>query len=363
MEINLYAPINLLGYGIVSINILKALKERGHRVYLHPIGNGAEINSEADKSILEECIKDAESYDPLVPCLKIWHAPQLKYMIGRSLQVGMPIFELDRMLPVEVHQLNSIDRIIVASEWAAGVLQMSGVKTPIGVASYGVDRNIFRPAEHNLENSIAKDDATKFLAIGKWEVRKGHDIIVEAFNKAFSEADNVSLIMNCHNPFIGNRNAEWEQMYQESKLGEKIYVFNNRLQNQYNVATLMQSVDCGLFPARAEGWNLEALEMLSCGKQIIITDGTAHREYVNFRNSFLIDVDKKEEAYDGVFFFGQGQWYELGEKQVDQLVEHMRNIHRIKQREGTVPLNEEGIKTAEYFSWARTAERLEILLA
>jgi glycosyltransferase involved in cell wall biosynthesis len=362
MEINLHCPINLLGYGIVSVNILKALKTAGHKVFLHPIGNGAEINSEADKTVLEESLRDAETYNPQSPCLKIWHAPQLKQMIGRGLHIGMPIFELDRFSPNEIHQLNSIDRVIVASRWAAQVLEANGVKTRIGVAPYGVDRSIFRPATPGeLNNSIANDTATKFLSIGKWEVRKGHDIIVEAFNKAFTQSDNVSLIMNCHNPFIGSRNAEWEELYQSSPLGEKIFVFNERLQNQYNVATLMQSVDCGLFPARAEGWNLEALEMLSCGKPIIITDGTAHREYTNHHNSMLIEVDKKEEAYDGVFFFGQGQWFALEETQSEQLIHYMREVHRIKQESGSIT-NEDGIKTAEHFSWTRTANRLELLL-
>ena len=50
--------------------------------------------------------------------------------------------------------------------------------------------------------------------------------------------------------------------------------------------------DCGLFPARAEGWNLELLEMMACGKQVIATNYSAHTEFCTKENSILIESDE-----------------------------------------------------------------------
>jgi hypothetical protein len=50
-----------------------------------------------------------------------------------------------------------------------------------------------------------------FLNVGKWEYRKGHDVLLEAFNKAFEPTDNVRLVMNCHNPCCRAKSREEER--------------------------------------------------------------------------------------------------------------------------------------------------------
>ena len=71
----------------------------------------------------------------------------------------------------------------------------------------------------------AKEDQSKtvFFNCGKWEVRKGHDVLVEAFNLAFSELDNVELWMMCENPFFDEKEqSDWIGLYKNSKLGKKL---------------------------------------------------------------------------------------------------------------------------------------------
>ena len=112
-------------------------------------------------------------------------------------------------------------------------------------------------------------------------------------------------------------------------------------------------MDCGVFPSRAEGWNLEAIEMLAMGKELIITDYSAHTEFCNEKNSKLIPVDKKESAYDGIWFHGHGEWAEIGEEQIDCMVEHMRAVHASDKA-----LNTQGIEMAKSLSWDNSAKIL-----
>jgi glycosyltransferase involved in cell wall biosynthesis len=119
----------------------------------------------------------------------------------------------------------------------------------------------------------------------------------------------------------------------------------------------MQQTECGVFPSRAEGWNLDALEMLSCGKYVIATDYSAHTQFLTKDNSLLVPINELEPAHDGVWFFGQGNWSKLNETPMLQLIEHLQTVHKCKQL-GILVLNKQGIETANIFTWKNTANSI-----
>ena len=141
-------------------------------------------------------------------------------------------------------------------------------------------------------------------------------------------------------------------------MGEKIRIIP-RQPNQRDVYNIMNQSDCGVFPARAEGWNLELLEMMSCGKTVIATNYSAHTEFCNSDNSLLIDTNDLEGAEDGVFFSGShGEWASFSESSKEQTIEHMRSVHRLKNSDPHGLLNSDGIKTANQFTWQNSAQEL-----
>ena len=346
-KINIMAPINSLGYGVVGLNVSKGLAKNAE-VSLFPIGN-PEVSTQEDASAIQSCIKNQTSFDAKAPCLRVWHQFAMAEQIGNGLRCGLPIVELDAFNENEIHHLNSLDKIFVCSEWAKQVvIDNTNAKDNVHVCPLGVDRTVF------FENNADTGTETKFINIGKWEFRKGHDVLVEAFEKAFEPSDNVQLYMMNHNPFLNQeQEREWVDLYKNSKMGGQIEILP-RVQTHQEVANIIRQMDCGVFPSRAEGWNLEAIEMLSCGKQLIATDYSAHTEFCTKENSRLIEIEEKESAYDGIWFHGQGMWAELGSSEVDQLVEHLRDVHKEKQS-GKLS-NEAGIKTAKEFSWQKTTD-------
>ena len=54
--INIMAPVNPLGYGVVGLNIVKELS-KSNSVSLFPIGN-PEVTTQEDATIIQECIKN-----------------------------------------------------------------------------------------------------------------------------------------------------------------------------------------------------------------------------------------------------------------------------------------------------------------
>jgi hypothetical protein len=354
MNVNIITPINQLGYGIVGTNIVKALKQINHSPCLFPLGP-TEVYY-ADLPIIEEAVNNGkQNYSVQAPSVRIFHANDLSMHVGKGKHCGWPIFELTKFTDQELYQLRSMDVIFVCSVWAKRIMYRNHINVPTYTIPLGVDRGIF-----NEKNNSAPKDETIFFNAGKWEVRKGHDILAKAFNAAFTEDDSVKLIMHCHNPFMSQEhNRGWSTQYTNSKLGRagKIVVSNDRLASQYDLARWMSVAHCGVFPSRAEGWNMEALELLSMGKHLIITDYSAHTQYCSEKNSRLITIDKLAPAYDKVWFNGEGQWAEFGNKQMEQLVEHLRAVHKARMS-GELTLNAAGIETATSLSWTQTAEGL-----
>jgi glycosyltransferase involved in cell wall biosynthesis len=198
-------------------------------------------------------------------------------------------------------------------------------------------------------------EKTIFANFGKWEARKGHNELPEIFNKAFEKNDDVILVMMPHNVFLNQEETNyWINKYRNSKLGDKI-VFVGRQKNHSMVYNIMSQVHCGIFPSRAEGWNLEALELLSVGRHLIITNATAHTEFCNEDNSYLINMESGyEPAKDVKFFNGDFEWRKIGDSEIDQCIEYMRLIHK-KRQEGQLHINTNGIETAKKYTWENTA--------
>jgi glycosyltransferase involved in cell wall biosynthesis len=378
VSINLLAPLNSLGYGVVGLNTALALERAGAEPAVWPIGP-VEAPPETHDD-LRRMIGRQASYDVKAPSLRLYHQFDLAQHVGKGPHCGMPIFELNRFKPNELHHLKSQDIVFANSHWAGEVLRDNGVpEGNIFFAPLGVDTSVFRPNPYMMPRDRA-GEPTVFLNIGKWEVRKGHDVIAEAFCKAFEPKDNVRLVMHCHNPCLPGKqgeeyNRQWERLYETCRLADKVVVSKERFPSQHHVARLMEDADCGVFPSRAEGWGLESAEMLAMGKHVIITNYSAHTEYADETNAHLIQIDKLEDAHDGVWFRADspdwdqwaidhygcyrkpGQWAELGEAQIEQLVEHMRRIHRLK-CDGKLGPNTAGIQSMNRFTWDNTASEI-----
>lgn len=349
-KINLYAPITpSTGYGITSTSIMRELL-KDHEVSLFPLGQ-AQAETPEDKVLIEKILRDTNTkWDPNSPCLKIWHQYDLASRIGRGKYGALVFFEVDKITLQEKNMMNSTDCVFVASKWGKKILEDNGVSTKIVVSPLAVNMKIFSPMkEAGNKDLLEKEGTYRFINIGKWEIRKGHDVLVEAFNKAFTKDDKVELVMLNHNLFLNEQqNKNWQDLYKNSKLGDKIKIIG-RLQTQADVANLIRQCNCGIFPARAEGWNNEILEVMAVNKPVIATNYSAHTEYCNKDNSYLVEIDNLVTAKDDMFFNGYGKWADIGKNQIDQIVEHMRFVYK-----NNIKTNPLGVDTADDYKWSNT---------
>jgi glycosyltransferase involved in cell wall biosynthesis len=345
MKINYAAPANFLGYGVVGFNIFKQLIKLGQDVKIFPIGN-----------IEPSMVSDIEPYwwgnqigSGHSASVRIFHQNDVHSRIGPGIHYGFPIFELDMFSKPELVSMNLCDELIVCSEWARNIVK-EHLDITTHVVPLGIDPNIFFPC--NLPSTTQ----TIFLSVGKWEIRKGHDFTIDSFNKAFNSSDNVELWMMCDNPFLRDGGKEWVNKCRTSKLSSKIKIIPRQSTHE-NVYYIMSKADIGLFPARAEGWNLELLEMMSMGKQVITTNYSAHTEFCNKENSHLINISSKELAFDGIWFHNNGNWAHLGANEQEQYINYLRALHQDKQNKN-LRINQAGIDTGKKYTWENSAKTL-----
>lgn len=349
-NLNFISPIGYTGYGITSLNILKELNNRC-KISLFCLSDikRLSLNDESESSTIRETLSNAKYFDSQCPNLKIWHPNDLSMRASKGDLFVFPFFEIDYIPDIDKHHLNSCDTIFTASNWGKQILQQNGITTKTIVCPLGVDTNIFYPDEVFVENNKDKNKYV-FLHIGKWEKRKSQDIVLKCFEKAFDLSDNVELWLVPHNPFLNNEELSiWYNMVYQNNLKEKIKIFP-RLPTQHDLNNVINLSDCGVFISRAEGWNNEILETMAANKPVICTNYSAHTEYCNNNNSYLVEINQLEPANDNKWFFGEGNWAKINNTEEDIVVEHMKYVYN-----NDIRTNNSGLDTAQQYSWKKTA--------
>lgn len=342
------APFCRTGYGIVGAHLLREFLHVDVPVAYFPLGA-------VDRSIvhipeLDHATQRQGAYEDAAPSVRLSQQFDLAMHVGRGPRIGFPIFELDKFHRNERHHLERQDRLMVTSTWARDVLLENGIwRTPIDIVPLGVDRTVFH---EQLRTSAAPTNDTVFMSVGKLEARKGQLELLRAFEAAFTSRDTVRLVLVCHNPFVDSATLKTMlKPFHNSRMASRITTITSPFATQRELALQMMAADCAVFPVRAEGWNLEALEMLSMGKQVIASKCTAHTAFLDDNNARLIGIDALEESVPGEH---RGRWAAWGERQHEQLVTQLRGVHEQRQR-GELVQNSAGIETAKRHSWTASA--------
>lgn len=348
-RINLSCPINNTGYGIASHNILKELAN-SYDISYFPIGEPT-VNTQEEYdslvSILERSSKVSD-IDIHAPYLKIWHQFDLGNHFGKGKYYAYPFFELDTFNDIEKKHLSIPDHLMTTSKWAKDVLINNGISCPIDVVPLGVDTKIF---DYQLPKTIY-DNKYIFLTIGKWEARKSHDLIPVLFKQAFPDEKDVELWIlaaeHTNNYSKQEEIQEWKNLYSFPNM--KVI---SGVKTHKDVAQLIANSNCGIYTSRAEGWNLELLETMAMNKPVIATNYSSHTEFCTPQNSMLVDIAATEKAVDNKAFYGQGNWAKIGPQEKKTIIEHMRYAY-----ENRLNSNENGLKTAQIYSWKNSADKI-----
>lgn len=164
----------------------------------------------------------------------------------------------------------NVDEVWVPSEFVRSVYVRGGV-SPEKVVTIPLG---FNPAVFTPEGPSWRPPGCKsfvFLFLSSLVTRKAPDVLVEAYNLAFSPDDDVTLLI--HDSGWKNYTRGCSMIGQLAEFAENpnnphLLIHGNSIDDQ-QIAGLYRGCDAFVLPYRAEGFGFPILESLACGKPVI----------------------------------------------------------------------------------------------
>lgn len=316
-------PVNDMGgYGNVSRNFLRSLEAVDIPVYATP--GGAQHNKViGDKTVrwLEGLSTDKigdrvvwiQHGIPTHFNLEIPHPKVVK-------KIGITLFETDRIPSDWAERCNLFDEIWVPSHFNYRTFSEFGVDpSKLQVVPYPIDINRFYPGRPY--NKVVFSPPLRhfsFLYVFGFDFRKGVDLLIESFCRAFSAKEEVSLVLKVY------VHSGYESSYAMSviqpfipaeRLFSQIIVIVEPFDEQ-QLIDLYQSCDAYVSVDRA-GWGMPAMESMALGKPTIGLNWGGYTEFMNEDNSILIEpesqlvpVDARLQA-DRPDYYGGHMWADI----------------------------------------------------
>ncbi|MBI3875215.1 MAG: glycosyltransferase, partial [Verrucomicrobia bacterium] len=334
------APIyNPSGYASEAINFLLPLS---HRLNL-----GAHHYTNVRSAQFEKSLHDLdlatlaqlhECFKRLTGGIVVSHNPAHGFarLPDAAWHVGRTMFETDRSAPDWVRACNQMDEVWVPSRFNVETFVNSGVeRSKLRVVPGSVDSDEFDPARHE-PLPLPNRAAFNFLAIFEWSSRKGWDVLLSAYLREFSAADDVCLYLRTYlfgQPDGDPREAIWQRIRAHAAtlgLGDKPWPRIEILAEQVPLADLpklYRAADCLVAPSRGEGWGRPQHEAMLMELPVIATNWSANTEFMNAENSFLLDyelVDIKQIEPE--------LWHYHGHRWANPSEKHLRELMRFVQQ-------------------------------
>ncbi len=267
------------GYATSCRALVHGLEDSGIRmVYRYVYGLGSvfwtEEPAETGDYLLDVVSQRAAPADPAVAV--VYGQPDVfARNLGRY-KIGYTMLEVDGFPRDWVHMANGMDEIWVPSEFNRQGFLRSGLTKPVHCMPLGVDTDHFHPGIRRVANPNGE---YIFLSCFEWGERKAPEILLRAFNEAFSDDEPVRLICKINNTDqTRSVRHEIQQLGLRASGGRVSYLFNLEFP-YYQLATLYRSADCYVSASRGEGWNMPLMEAMACGLPAIATDWGAHQEF------------------------------------------------------------------------------------
>ncbi|MCB9831690.1 MAG: glycosyltransferase [Planctomycetes bacterium] len=247
-------------------------------------------------------------------------------------QVAYTMFETDRIPRGWSEQLNLMDEVWVPTAFNVETFARSGVERgKLKVVPLGFEPDAFlRPAR---VYPLPGRRSFNFLSIFDWTLRKGWDVLIDAYLGAFTAADDVSLTIRAYQaikeqaPIRSQIEDRMRLLGIDPKQAPKIILIDDFVSDD-DMPSLYAAADAFVLPTRGEGWGMPLIEAMAAGLPTVASRWSAHLEFMNDDNSWLIDVPElgpvdPEQTRVNAFYEADHLW---AEPDRDDLARIMREL-------------------------------------
>lgn len=330
---------------------------------------------QADVSIY--CTEGPGDYEPNLSDLK--DKSHAKRLWEKSEQVSYPDVVIRNMYPPRVHDTNGglnffafgweeslipADYIKNFNQYLSGIGTMSdyvtekliecGLKIPVKTMGIGVELtenfDSLRPYKLKSKKKL------KFLHISSAFPRKGVDVLLKGFYEAFTEEDDVCLVLKTF-PNPHNNVAEiLEMLNGKYKNPPEVEWINKDLAIE-ELYGLYKVADCYVQTARGEGFGLPVAEAMLARVPVIVCANSGMADFCNERTAFLVDYELRQ-AKTHLNVSEDGRVSMWAEPDVDSLVRQLKKFAQGVYRQQLQNMTDQAYELIHTkFSWKKVAKR------
>jgi glycosyltransferase involved in cell wall biosynthesis len=311
---------------------------------------------------------------PLLECIAGKDMLPLSPMIRGTRTVGYSFFEDNVLKPDWIENARRhYDWVATGSTWCTQLLREQGLEQ-VSTVVQGVDHRIFFPGA--AERDFFRDRFVVFSG-GKFEFRKGQDIVMRAYRVLQDRHTDVMLVNSWFNPWpfsvhtmratkLIHFNPPESALSYVSSINDVLAA--NGIDVERVVTLLPQhnrlmprvyaNTDVGLFPNRCEGGtNLVLMEYMACGKPVVASNVAGHMDVLTAQNALLVEAKGTTDVRDAA---GEpiATW---PEPDLDQAI---AQLERAYQNRAELPdFGKRAGQDLATWTWSRTAQEFLLLLA
>ena len=363
MKLNLAAPIeDGIGYGICGTNLAIELS-RITNLNITSYLDQASVHRPIELNWLCPRIKaTATDCDPDLPTIYVQD-------VGDR-PPGNPVMlytctDTERLSQERIDCYRQMDVLVGMSAWNLEAFEDAGF-TNCEVILQGFDETLFFPRD---DSRRVFDDRYVFFSGGKFEYRKGQDIVLAAwkifhprhpdsllvtgwynawphFMKSMSLTSHIELTMIEHF-------EDLPSLLPLNDIDPESVIFLQPLPN-WTYAQIYHQCDCGLFPTRGEpATNMPMVEMMACGKPVIASycGGQADVLQPDDNCRALTDLGREPASHERPMKEDLGQWWSPC---VEELVAQMEWCFEHREEAGLIG-RRAASDVRSHMTWKHTA--------
>jgi len=229
------------------------------------------------------------------------------------------------------------DMFIAISRWNEAWLKSLNLPAPVHLCYQGVDSTLFHPGPRS---DLYRDRFVVFSG-GKFEFRKGQDIVIAAF-KRFRERHPEALLVTCWQNLLMPNSMAFELAGYCKTVPKAALEYGLELTpwllaqglpedsfidlpftHNFLMPWVLRECDVAVFPNRCEGGtNLVAMEAMACGVPTYVAYNTGQKDIVDLMGAGGFMTQKPVKASPIM-----NTLQDWGESNVDEVIEKMEYVY------------------------------------
>ena len=271
------------GWGLAARNYLSCLKSIDeYTISSIPIYMSNNIDNNINSNLIETEHTSSEKYDVVIQNV----LPNL-FEKHPGHNIGIYYSEtksLDNSLFIK--KINLMDELWVSSQSEKDHLEKSGVTILISIIPIPLDTDRLKEYDKTISKLHIPDidNCFIFYILAEYNERKNIESAIIAFNREFSNNNDVKLIIKTRISGISDEDNQQQitnkilelkkklRLYRNIDLYPNEILISNKLRME-QIVSLHKTGDCLLVPSRGEAYCIPALEALYFSRQVICTEG------------------------------------------------------------------------------------------